>query len=169
MPVLHKRAVALMPQVGFEAWNRRLNGCGEWVIVTTQMGTQNPKGRAPPTERKPHRLNQGPPTLHPACLLQHATAFPSPKPPRGPYLLAWATLLRRVFAIDVLHCERRGGRLQLVALIQIPQVAEKILAHLRLSTTAPAAAPARAAPQAPEQLGLFAQDGIDPIPPSWHD
>lgn len=102
-------------------------------------------------------------------LLQHATAFPSPKPPRGPYRLAWATLLRRVFAIDVLHCERCGGRRQLVALIQTPQVAEKILAHLGLSTRAPAAAPARAPPQDPEQLGLFAQDGIDPIPPSWHD
>ena len=102
-------------------------------------------------------------------LLQHATAFPSPKPPRGPYRLAWATLLGRVFAIDVLHCERCGGRRQLVTLIQTPQVAEKILAHLGLSTRAPAAAPARATPPDSEQLGPFAQDDIDPIPPSWHD
>lgn len=41
---------------------------------------------------------------------------PLPSPPRGPYRLPWTTCLRRVFAIDVLTCDRCGGTRRLVAL-----------------------------------------------------
>jgi hypothetical protein len=72
--------------------------------------------------------------------------------PRGPPIpldytrparIAWAELLRRTFGIDVLACERCGGRLRLVATIEKRSVIERVLAHLGLPTTAPEAEPAR--------------------------
>lgn len=79
----------------------------------------------------------------------------------------WATLLRRTFAIDVLHCERCGGRRQLCGLITQQEVAHKILEHLGLPTKGPAGSPARAPPEPLEPEGFSDQDGIDPIPPTW--
>lgn len=129
-----------------------------------------PKDPAGAPEQQEQDASLHPPNTDSVPKLPKASgALPSPKPLRGPYRLPWATLLRRVFAIDVLHCDRCGGRRRLVALIQTPKVAEKILAHLGLPTHAPATLAARAPPHDPEQLGLFAHDGIDPIPPNWHD
>jgi hypothetical protein len=46
--------------------------------------------------------------------------------------LAWADLMKRVFAADVLVCSRCGGDMRLVAVIEDPAVSEKILSHLGL-------------------------------------
>ena len=46
--------------------------------------------------------------------------------------LAWADLLRRVFAEDVLVCSKCGGEMRLVAVIEDPAVIEKILRHVGL-------------------------------------
>jgi hypothetical protein len=59
------------------------------------------------------------------------------------------------FGFDVLACEKCGGRLKLIALIDQPAVIEKILSHLGLSTEPPRARPARAPPEEPEQLELL--------------
>jgi len=67
--------------------------------------------------------------------------------------LDWATLLRRTFGIDVLHCDEK--------------VAQKILAHLALPTQAPASSPVHTPLQAAECTGWDDQDGIDPIPRCW--
>jgi hypothetical protein len=80
--------------------------------------------------------------------------------------LDWATLLRRSFAIDVLPCERCGGRRRLCALITEENTA--LLAHLGLPTKAPAESSARAPPEPPEPEGFSDQDGIDSIPPTWY-
>jgi hypothetical protein len=78
-------------------------------------------------------------------------------PPAGadylrPRHFAWADLLRRTFAVDVLACPGCGGRLRLLATIAQREVIEKILAHLRLPVDLPGPAP----PGAPEWLpGLF--------------
>jgi len=48
--------------------------------------------------------------------------------------VAWATLLQRVFELDVLACPRCGGRLRVVATIEEPAVVHKILTHVGLST-----------------------------------
>jgi hypothetical protein len=40
--------------------------------------------------------------------------------------MTWAQRLRRVFAIDIEKCERRGGRVKIVASIEDPAVIEKI-------------------------------------------
>jgi hypothetical protein len=58
--------------------------------------------------------------------------------------LAWAELMRRVFAIDVLECPGRGERMRILAAIHPPETAQAILACLGLSERAPPIAPARA-------------------------
>mgnify|MGYP001593187925 FL=1 len=44
--------------------------------------------------------------------------------------LPWSELFRRVWRADVLRCSKCGGELRLVAVIQAPAVAERILRHL---------------------------------------
>ena len=70
-------------------------------------------------------------------------------PPRAaaPERMRWAELMKRVFALDVLKCERCGGRRELIALIRDPFVARAILEHLGLPSEPPPLAPPRAPPQ----------------------
>jgi hypothetical protein len=61
-----------------------------------------------------------------ACDLEEpvpASGVPALRPRR----LAWAELLRRVFAVDVLECPSCGGRMRLLAAIQPPDATEAIL------------------------------------------
>jgi hypothetical protein len=46
--------------------------------------------------------------------------------------LDWAALLKRVFGVDVLKCSRCQGKMRLIACIEEPDVAKKILEHLGL-------------------------------------
>lgn len=57
--------------------------------------------------------------------------------------LAWADLLRRVFAVDVLECPRCGGRMRPLATIHPPEATRAILECLGLPARAPPTAPAR--------------------------
>ncbi len=50
-----------------------------------------------------------------------------------PKYRAWADLMRRAFAADVLACPRCGGRMVLLATIEDPAVITRILTHLGLS------------------------------------
>jgi hypothetical protein len=59
----------------------------------------------------------------------------------------WADLMRRAFEVDVLTCPRCGERLRLIALIEAPAVARRILWHLGLPTEVPPPAPSRAPPR----------------------
>jgi hypothetical protein len=45
--------------------------------------------------------------------------------------LNWARRLKRVFGIDIEQCARCGGRLQVIASIEEPELIERILAHRR--------------------------------------
>ena len=45
--------------------------------------------------------------------------------------LNWARRLKRVFGIEVEQCARCGGRLEVIASIEEPQLIERILAHRR--------------------------------------
>ena len=56
---------------------------------------------------------------------------------------AWAALMHRAFALDVLACPRCGGRLRLITTVQDPGVVRAIVAHLGL---APAQDPPGPAP-----------------------
>ncbi len=72
----------------------------------------------------------------------NAAAATSP----GPAGRRWADLMRRAFEVDVLACPRCGGRLRLVALLEVSTVTARILRHLGLPSEVPAARPARAPP-----------------------
>ena len=67
-----------------------------------------------------------------------------------PRRLAWAELLRRVFAADVLERPRCGGRMRLLATIHPPEATEAILECLALPSRAPPMAAARPEAAAPE-------------------
>ena len=89
-----------------------------------------------------------------ACLHVHAppesaqhnsaqadTTKSEPSPRRENY--SWSSLLRRVFDIDVSVCERCGGPVRIIAAIQEPETAGKILNRLALPSKPPPITPAR--------------------------
>ena len=55
---------------------------------------------------------------------------------------SWAQLMKRVFAIDVLQCDRCGGAMRLMATIHSPEAKRKILDCLGLPSRPPPMAPA---------------------------
>jgi hypothetical protein len=72
----------------------------------------------------------------------------------------WAQLLQRVFDVDGLRCPRCGSTLRLIAAIEGPAVARKILECLRLPARAPPLEPAAlddGGPQAEEAAFEFDQ------------
>ena len=54
----------------------------------------------------------------------------------APQRMTWARLLKRVYDIDIERCEC-GGKLKLIAVIEQPEVIEKILAHIGLNPQPP--------------------------------
>jgi hypothetical protein len=72
----------------------------------------------------------------------------SPKSTSVPstYRLDWAALLKRVFGVDVLKCSRCQGQMRLIACIEEPDVAKKILVHLGLPSEPLPTARAQAPP-----------------------
>ncbi len=62
--------------------------------------------------------------------------------------LTWAAAMQRSFKIDALHCDRCGGRREVIAMIPSGEIATKILAHLKLPVAAEGFLPIRAPPWA---------------------
>jgi hypothetical protein len=62
-----------------------------------------------------------------------------------------AALLQRVFEIDALRCPRCTSTMRLIAAIEDPAVAERILECLKLPARAPPLARATAEPEEPER------------------
>ena len=60
--------------------------------------------------------------------------------------MGWAFLLRRVFDIDLEHCQQCGGELTIIAAIEESAVIVRILTHLGLPARVPPPAPARRLP-----------------------
>ena len=93
---------------------------------------------APRARWRSHVVRYGRPTpadpaLEPAA---RARAGPIPAPTS-----TWATLMRRVFAIDVLACPNCGGRLRLIATLHDPVAIRKLLAHLGMARSGPSLGP----------------------------
>jgi hypothetical protein len=59
-----------------------------------------------------------------------------------PRAWTWTALMHRAFAIDVLVCGHRGGRLRLIATLHDPAVIRKILAHLAFAHSGQSPGPA---------------------------
>jgi hypothetical protein len=76
----------------------------------------------------------------------HARALIVPEPPvpaeaeaepattqrTDTHRIPWAALLRRVFAVDVLVCDRCGGPMRILSVITDPSVVDRILDHLHI-------------------------------------
>jgi hypothetical protein len=69
--------------------------------------------------------------------------------------LAWADLLRRVFAVDVLECPRCGGRMRPLATIHPPEATRAILQCVGLPARAPPLTPARPETDLADDLGAL--------------
>jgi hypothetical protein len=81
----------------------------------------------------------------------------------GTRRMRWAALLRRVFEIDALRCTRCGSTMRLVAAIEDPETARRILECLELPARAPPLADATGAPEKParqEDDGFYDQSPI---------
>ena len=66
---------------------------------------------------------------------------------------SWPELLKRVFATDVLACDRCSGRMRIIAAIHPPEAIRKILDCLGLPSRAPPIAPAT--PEDADRFDLF--------------
>ena len=73
----------------------------------------------------------------------------SPAAQRHPRNYLWSELMRRVFAADVLACDRCGGRLRILATIRPPETTRKMLDHLGLPSRPPPLAPAASSQELP--------------------
>ena len=64
-----------------------------------------------------------------------------PPPPASQRRLRWAQLLRQVFEVDPLRCEKCGGEMKIISFISTAQseVIRRILEHLGVSTVVPRA------------------------------
>ena len=58
-----------------------------------------------------------------------------------PRRYAWAELLKRVFAVDVLKCDKCGGRMRILCAVNPPDAIRKILDCLRLPSRPPPISP----------------------------
>lgn len=79
--------------------------------------------------------------------------------------MRWAALLQRVFQVDALRCPRCGQAMRLIAAIEDPAVARRILECLKLPARAPPLAEATAEPeeamQPPEDWDLDQSQTFD--------
>jgi hypothetical protein len=103
------------------------------VPQSATAAVQPPVGALPPSSIPPD---------DPEMLTDGASPVQEP-PSRRPRRLAWAELMRRVFAIDVLECPRCGGSLRILAAIHPLETARAILECISLPSRAPPIEPAR--------------------------
>jgi hypothetical protein len=77
----------------------------------------------------------------------------------------WATLLKRVFLVDVLECPKCKGRMKILAAVTAPASVRRFLTHLGLPSEAPGLHAARPPPQMELDEGCTKADGIFPDSP----
>ena len=91
------------------------------------------RGANPPNAEAPESFNEEPPS--------HSDRGNRANRARR---IPWAALLQRVFEVDALRCPRCGSTMRLIAAIEDPMVAQKILECLKLPARSPPLAPAEA-------------------------
>jgi hypothetical protein len=69
--------------------------------------------------------------ITPAGRGSKARSRPFERRPPKHVALNWARRLKRVFGIEIEQCARCGGRLEVIASIEEPELIERILAHRR--------------------------------------
>jgi len=81
--------------------------------------------------------------------------------PERPCGLRWPELMQRVFSIDVLLCDKCGGRMKAIAEISDKRVASKMLEHVGFPSDAPEPWPARGPPASGSASRWFDDDDDD--------
>ncbi len=61
--------------------------------------------------------------------------------------MTWVQRLKRVFDIDIETCSECGGKVKVISSIEDPQIIEKILTHLGITSQPPSLWPPRGPPQ----------------------
>lgn len=77
--------------------------------------------------------------------------------------LSWATLLARIFFVDVLWCPRCGGRRRIVSFLADPVVVRRILSHLGRPAEAPAIARTAVAPDGGADVAVDVENPVRPV------
>ena len=101
------------------------------------MASERARPRAPPFIDPPDYARHRPEaTLLYELVERHYPEFAAaPEPPERPsspsVRMTWARRLKRVLGIEIQLCARCGGRLQVIASIEEPELIECILAHRR--------------------------------------
>ena len=105
----------------------------------------SPEGTAPDPESPAEPVDAGSAETAVSRSAGRTSARPPPETEGyvRPRHHAWADLLKRTFAVDVLDCPQCGGRLRLLATITQREVIEKILGHLGLPSEPIVPEPAR--------------------------
>jgi hypothetical protein len=151
---LLERLAALVPPPGFHLvrYHGILGPCASerGQVVPTGRGSENEDPRAGRVPRAtPASVDPPGGALPPSATAPDDPeglpdgVSPAQEPARRPRQLAWAELMRRVFAVDVLECPRCGGSMRILAAIHPPETARAILECLSLPTRAPPIDPAR--------------------------
>ncbi len=63
----------------------------------------------------------------------------------------WAQLIKRVYEVDPLVCEKCGSRMRIISVILDPDVIKHILSHLQAKGVAPGRRPPEATTGSPTQ------------------
>ncbi|MBI4473021.1 MAG: transposase, partial [Acidobacteria bacterium] len=93
-----------------------------------------------PTARGDHReITRNPPPSPGVSPARGVDAEPAPQTLSSvrPRNYTWAELMKRVFLVDVLLCERCGGAMKILAAIHPPETTSRILESLDLPSRAP--------------------------------
>jgi hypothetical protein len=127
-------ALVPAPRVHLTRFHGILAPAAKWRPLIIPTPVKEPDGLS---------ITVSPPSPEPPASVQTSVeaenAGVAPPPPRN---YTWALLMMRVFALDVLQCERCGGRLRILAAIHPPDTTRKILDHLGLPSRAPPLTPA---------------------------
>jgi hypothetical protein len=98
----------------------------------------------PRTDQNPAGITSSPAPLLEQSATPNVESDAAPSKPRTARrrYYTWSELMKRVFLVDVLQCERCGGRMKIIAAIHPPDTTERILECLGLPSRAPPLAPA---------------------------
>ena len=144
------------------SWRDRLAPCVESREDETETAAECPEppqdATCPPDRHanadigpaSPAPVSVGPQTSVVSCPARKASApaggagcpQPALSKKQRPKRYAWAELLKRVFAVDALECDRCGGRMRILCAVNPPEAIRKILACLGMPIRAPPIAPA---------------------------
>ena len=114
---------------------------------------QTPRRSSPPPDKPSYTAGPRPNLGNPSDDREAGRAETEPRsrtdPRDGARRTRWASLLQRVFEVDALCCPRCGSSMRLIAAIEDPAVAHKILESLKLPARAPPLEPPATDPPEP--------------------